>query len=102
MNNYDLSIEQAEHLLSALSAYGDKGRGIISLAVETGISQSNIRQFFYANKEFCIPVKGRTVFKINMHGPHNGSVQVMVYALKEKRRREAGLDSSGLDSFFWF
>ena len=43
-------------ILEALDSHGKSGCGVISLSLDTGISQDSLRSFFKENKKYCLPI----------------------------------------------
>ncbi|MBF7072311.1 hypothetical protein ISG33_02695 [Glaciecola sp. MH2013] len=80
-------------ILEALESSGKEGRGVISLSLETGYSQSVLRRFFKKHKQFCVPLNGQTKYKLSQFTNERGSVDEMVATI-ERHKTEARVSAS--------
>jgi len=97
-----ISIEKAQIILETLATYGNNGRGIIALSLETGISKSTIRVFLKSNKDFARSMHGVSKFKINKFGDQRGNVEDMIGNMKRRRRTEYALNVTSIILFVLF
>lgn len=90
--------DKARKILESLESSGQTGRGIITLSLETGIEQSELRDFFRKHKNYCEALNGETKFKLNRLSKERGSVDEMIAAIERRRVSEirAGGISIGL------
>ena len=79
-----MSIE-ARKVLEALESSGKEGVGVITLSLETGCSQSELRSFFKNHKQYCVPLNGETKYKLSQFTETCDSVDKM---LKEIERQK--------------
>ncbi|WP_334029077.1 hypothetical protein [Alteromonas sp. P256] len=84
---------KARKILEALESSGKEGRGIITLSLETGYSQSDLRSFFNKNKKFCVPLNGQTKYKLCQFTEERSSVDEMVAEI-ERQKVEARVSRS--------
>ena len=77
-----ISIQNAALILEALASHGSEGCGVISLSMETGVNKAKLRYFLMKNKDFAIPVYGKSKFKINKFGPQKGSIAEMIETMQ--------------------
>ena len=77
--------KKARKILQALKSSGKEGRGLISLALETGLSQSELRRFFKKYDQFCIPINGGAKYKLTEFTPALDSVDKMLALIEQER-----------------
>lgn len=71
-------------MLQTIESHGKAGCGIISLANETNINQSELREFLRVNKDMVSKSSLNGAYKINRFGEHRGSIESMLSALVKK------------------
>jgi hypothetical protein len=74
-------------ILEALESHGESGCGVISLSLETDISQDSLRSFFKENKKYCLPIDGHK-FKLNRLTEENGSVDKIIATIKQNKSEQ--------------
>lgn len=77
-------INKTRKILEVLESHGENGCGVITLSLETGYSQAALRSFFRKHKKYCIPLNGKTTFKLNRSAMERGSVVKMVESIERK------------------
>jgi hypothetical protein len=82
---------EAKLVLDSLASHGKTGCGIITLANQTNISQSILREFLNSNKDFFCQLNGESKYTINSFGRYKGSIDKMTIALS-KQYKEANLN----------
>lgn len=88
----NINLEYAQLLLETLACAGERGCGVISLSLKTGIRQMEIRTFFESHKHYCVSVSGRSKYKINVAAPFYGNVEKMIDDIKHKQRLKSLYD----------
>jgi predicted nucleic acid-binding Zn ribbon protein len=71
--------------LEALDSHDDSGCGVITLSLETGISQQSLRKVFRKHKKYCISLNGISTFKLNKLTEENGSVDKMIRSIEQQK-----------------
>lgn len=74
-------------IIEALASHGENGCGVISLSLETGISQDSLRSFFKANKKYCLPIENHK-FKLNKLTEENGSVEKIIATINQIKSQQ--------------
>jgi hypothetical protein len=77
-------INDTRTIISALASHGESGCGLISLSLETGISQDFLRTFFKEHKKYCHPIE-KHKFKINTRTEESGFVEKIVAAIEQEK-----------------
>ena len=85
----------ARKVLEALESSGKEGIGVITLALETGYSQSDLRRFFKNHKQYCIPLNGESKYKLSPFTEARGSVDEMVAEIERQKVNERVYRSFG-------
>ena len=75
----------ARKVLEALEASGKEGIGVITLSLETGYSQSELRSFFKKHKQYCVPLNGETKYKLSQFTETRGSVDKMIKEIERQQ-----------------
>ena len=88
--------DKTRKVLEALDAYGDDGCGVISLSIETGISQDSIRQVFKNHERYFVPLNGISTFKLNKLTIENGSVDKIILSIEQQKS-----EGRVFNPFFW-
>ena len=87
-------------ILEALDYYGENGCGIISLSLDTGLSQQQLRSFFRKYKSYCIPLAGNNKYKLNRLTEESGSVEKMLVSIEQKMAEER-VNAKVTKAFTW-
>ena len=91
---------KTREILEVLDTHGEKGCGVISLSLETGFSQQEIRHFFRKHKEYCVPLAGESKYKLNRLTAENGSIEQIIDSI-EQRQAEAKVSARVSNAFTW-
>lgn len=86
--------------MEALDSYGEDGCGVISLSLDTGVSQQRLRSFLRKYNEYCIPLDGKTKYKLNRLTEENGSVEKMLVTIEQELAQRRVRDKV-LNAFSW-
>ncbi|MFC4700619.1 hypothetical protein ACFO4O_10645 [Glaciecola siphonariae] len=78
----------ARTVFEALESSGKEGIGVITLALETGYSQSDLRRFFKNHKQYCVPLNGETKYKLSQFTETLGSVDKMVAEIEGQKAND--------------
>lgn len=81
----NLAQDNTRAVLEALDLHGDGGCGVISLSLETSLSQDAIREVFRKHKRYFIPVKGTSTFALNKLTVENGSIDKILLSIEQKK-----------------
>ena len=92
-----MNIECIKVILEELDANDKKGCGVLSLALKTGLPQSDIRAFLTTHNDCAIPIGGQSKYKINRYGPHKGSVKEMLKTIEKQKNWQNRLVKTGYD-----
>jgi hypothetical protein len=74
----------AQKVLEALESSGKKGVGLITLSLQTGYSQMELRSFLKKHKQYCLPLNGATKYKLSQFTETMGSVDKMVQEIERQ------------------
>ena len=77
--------DKTKKIIDALQSHGDSGCGIITLSLETGISQESLRCFFREYKEFCVPINGKSKFKLNKRAVKDDSTDEILVSIEDRK-----------------
>ena len=75
---------EAKLVLDSLASHGKTGCGIITLANQTSISQSILREFLNSNGDFFCQLNSESKYTINSFGKYKGSIEHMTIALSKQ------------------
>ncbi len=78
-----MNSENAKRIFKAITQHGRKGIGIISLSIETGIPQSQLREYLSKHTDFFTIIRDKRRYTINRFGKYKGSEDKMLVALEE-------------------
>lgn len=82
-----MGYEDGKRVIESLANYGKSGCGIITLANETNIPQSTLRDFLSTNLDFFCKINSESKFAINSFGKYKGSVDDMLSALSLQQNK---------------
>ena len=74
-------------IISALAAHGENGCGLITLSLETGVSQASLRDFVQKNDEYCLPTENHR-YKVNRPTNEKVCVEDIIAAIEEQHTEE--------------
>jgi hypothetical protein len=92
--------DKTRTVLEALDSHGDSGCGVITLSLETGISQFSLRQVFKKHKKYCIPVVGESTFKLNRLTEEKGSIDKIMTSIEQEKMEARVLNALSLGLLF--
>lgn len=81
-----MQIDAARKVLQTIESHGKAGCGIITLANETNINQSELREFLRVNKDMVSKSSLNGAYTINRFGEHRGSIESMLSAIVKKSK----------------
>ena len=85
-----MDFDKAKLVIQTLASHGKKGCGIITLASETQIPQSELRELLDSHKDFFCQLNSQSAYTINLFSHYKGSTEEMIKELsqQESNRRE--------------
>lgn len=84
-----MEVLETRNVLEALSSYGPKGCGVLSLSNNTGIAPSKLKSLFFDNPEFFCKLSETENYTINKFSHFKGSIPLMVEEAQNKLDKEA-------------
>ena len=85
--------DKMEVIIRALDSYGDRGCGLISLSLKTGVSQSSLRRFVDKHKKYCLPIDKKHKYKLNKE---KGSVEQVLASMATEQANARISNAFGL------
>jgi hypothetical protein len=82
-----MEYKDGKRVIESVANYGKSGCGIISLANETNIPQSTLRDFLSTNLDFFCKINSESKYAINSFGKYKGSVDDMLSALRLQQNK---------------
>ena len=71
-------------IVTTLASHGENGCGLISLSLETGISQDYLRAFLKQHKQYCASIDNYK-FKINRQAENSESLDDIIKSIEQTR-----------------
>jgi hypothetical protein len=86
-----MEYQDVKLVMESLASHGKSGCGIITLANETNITQSTLRDFLSSNQDFFCQLNGESKYTINSFGKYKGSTDKMLKTWsKEHNKSKVG------------
>ncbi len=86
-----MEYQDVKLVMDSLASHGKSGCGIITLANETNVTQSTLRDFLSSNQDFFCQLNGESKYTINSFGKYKGSTDKMLKAWsKEHNKSKVG------------
>ena len=82
-----MDFNQTKQILETVASHGKSGCGIITLANETNISQSQLREFLDSNNDFFCQLNNKSTYALNAFGKYKGSVEAMLQSVSERNEK---------------
>jgi hypothetical protein len=82
-----MEYQDVKLVMDSLASHGKSGCGIITLANETNITQSTLRDFLSSNQDFFCKLNGESKYTINSFGKYKGSTDKMLKAWSEEHNK---------------
>ena len=97
-----MELYEAKLVLDSLASHGKQGCGIITLANQTNITQSTLREFLNSNTDFFCQLDNESKYTINSFGKYKGSIEKMTIALaKQYNKSNVGYYAFTAVLAFW-
>ena len=90
--------QQLDAILKALKEHYPNGQGVISLSMETGIEQSELRKYLKANPDYFIRRGSEERYLLNRFGPFQGETQAILEHYQQVQQRP----SKSSNFLLWF
>ena len=71
-------------IVTTLASHGENGCGLISLSLETGISQDYLRAFLKQHNQYCASIDNYK-FKINRRAENSKSLDDIIRSIEQTR-----------------
>ncbi len=91
LRDTQMEFNQAKRVIESLAAHGRAGCGIITLANQTDVTQSQLREFLNSNKDFFSQLDNESQYTINVFGKYQGSVEAMLESLRKRDKAARAL-----------